>query len=105
MADQHEEDIEPDPSDLRQLAARLQQLTAIVSEQTDSLQVYRLENVALQQEIANLRTSSPANVSDEKKLTKIISTSVTEALNAKADNSLRINLPEALSTLMEKRPH
>ena len=105
MADQHEEDIEPDPPDLRQLTADLRQLTAIVTEQTDSLQVYRQENVALQQEITNLRTSSPATVNDEKKLTKLISTSVTEALTAKADNNLRVMLPEALAALMQKRPY
>ena len=85
MADQEEEqpaDAEPDPPDLRQLTADLRQLTAIVSEQSDALQDYRQENLGLQQEIANLRTSSPANINDEKKFTKLVATSVTEALTA-----------------------
>ena len=94
---QAEEAKGPEP-DLRRLAAQFAELSSAVAGLTQ-------ENLGLKQDIANLRKTSPANIADEKRFTSLIATSVTTALDAKADSNLRVQLPDTLAALLLKRPY
>ena len=98
MAELSDDEREDDEPDIREMLARLNEMSGAIGALTR-------ENRDLRKDMDNIRKASPANVDDDKKLSSLVATSVTSALDAKADNSLRVKLPDTLAALLQKRPY
>ena len=98
MAEPSDDEREDDEPDIRGMLARLNEMSGAIGALTR-------ENRDLRKDMDNIRKASPANVDDDKKLSSLVATSVTSALDAKADNSLRVKLPDTLAALLQKRPY
>ena len=98
MAERLADEEEDDEPDIREMFARLNEMSGAIGDLTR-------ENQGLRSAIDTIRKTSPANIADEKKFSSLVATSVTTALDAKADNSPRVKLPDTLAALLLKRPY
>ena len=98
MADQPQPEAEDDEPNIREMLARLNEMSGAIGALTR-------ENQGLRQDMDIIRKASPGNIADEKKFSSLVATSVTTALDAKADNNLRVKLPDTLAAMLQKRPY
>ena len=97
--DEAKEETPPPPP--RGVQPSLEQIARSVERLSQQVAELSQQNQNIEATVDTLRTESPANVHDETRLTRVITTAVSAVLSAKADQQFKVKLPTTLATLME----